>query len=797
MKKIILFLVLANITIGLFAQTDFFYQPNGEKELFKIRKDKILIKAKSEDYSKELLSRDVFISAFRLNRKDIVASIDTAKNTFEDLRKDPNIVDVAYGLEYADSTLYFPTKRIFIKSKEGLKIESVIEKTKLKEIIEKIELIDVANEIYLVNLKINIGEVLGLTRKLYESGLFEFVEPSLLSFVKPSNTYYSSQWGLKNTGQSGGTSGVDINAEAAWAITNGSNSIKVAVIDEGVDLTHPDLQANLLAGYDAVPAAESPGGANGSPYGNNAHGTACAGIIAALNNTIGIRGIASNVKILPVRIGYRVDGSNLLTTETLWIVNGINHTRLNADVLSNSWKQSASSATITNAINNATTQGRSGKGCIVVFSAGNDGSSSTVNYPANLSSSNSAVIAVGAIDKKGERSSFSNYGTALNVVAPGEGIYVTDIQGTAGYNTNSGTAGNYYENFNGTSAACPFVAGVAALILSAKPSLTGAEVRYLIEQTARKLSDHYVYINNNSYPNGTWNANTGYGLVNAGNAVASAIYPISGASTINGLNNTATYTIQNLPSGATVTWTWSSNLSASGGSTGSSKTFTATAICPVAAWVKATVTIGSFAYNLPQKDITISHSISGTYTQAGSTKALNSINYCSYTGGTITINLQNISGASYSWTGAIIGTGSTKSYTPSSPSGFSTTVTRTISGCQQSAGFSFDVTYDPGGCVAPYNPDNGTIVISFDDRDIISKPTLSLQSTESKTVESVKTKAAYQARLIDISGIVLKETQSPGEPVSWNIAALPAGVYVVQIVNLTTGETKTEKILKP
>lgn len=199
-------------------------------------------------------------------------------------------------------------------------------------------------------------------------------------------------------------------------------------------------------------------------------------------------------------------------------------------------------------------------------------------------------------------------------------------------------------------------------------------------------------------------------------------------------------------------------------------------------------------YNYPDnrryyKKFQCSSPISGTYTQAGSTQTLhssgNGSNYCGYTGGTVTINLQNISGASYSWAGAITGTGRTKSYTPASVQGFSTTVTRTVSGCQQSATFNFNVTYDIGGCVISYDDD--TVSISSEDSLLLRASAPLPQPTGiAETLPAPAKNAALQMRVFDLTG----------KTVSRNISALPAGIYVIRTVNPNTGEVKTEKILK-
>jgi subtilisin family serine protease len=391
---------------------------------------------------------------------------------------------------------------------------------------------------------------------LYKSGLCEFAEPSFLRLLKPSNSnpYYPNQWGLKNTGQYDGEAGCDIHIEPAWNITKGNSNIKVAIIDEGIDLTHPDLYANLLPGYDATDAGC--GGADGSPCGNDAHGTCCAGIIAAVDNTIGVVGVASSCKIVPVRIAYSDPWGWWVTTDAE-IADGLHYAWDNAgaDILSNSWGGGSSSTVINTEIQDALSYGRNGKGCVIVFSSGND--DSFVAYPAN---SNSNIIAVGAISPCGERKSptscdtetswGSNYGQKLDVVAPGVLIPTTDIQGTNGYNPNvpihpwsGGTIlTTDYSNldytvwFNGTSAACPHVAGVAALVLSVNSSLTQLQVQQIIESTAQKVRpDLYTYSTTSGHPNGTWNEQMGYGLVDAYAAVQAAE-----CQTVNFTNQTVT-----------------------------------------------------------------------------------------------------------------------------------------------------------------------------------------------------------------------------------------------------------------
>ncbi|ELR73791.1 hypothetical protein C900_01401 [Fulvivirga imtechensis AK7] len=366
--------------------------------------------------------------------------------------------------------------------------------------------------------------------RFYESGLFEHAEPDFMEddlVHVPNDPFYVDQWGLTNTGHYGGIAGMDIRALGAWDITKGSRDVVVAVLDHGFEMNHPDLQGNTFGtGFDTE-SGTSPALLLGS------HGTACAGIIAATgDNNTGVTGVAPNARLMSV-------SNSLVGTPNSRQrrADGINWAWQNgADVISNSWGSGVQYAIIDNAITNALTNGRGGLGTIIVFSAGNG--NGNVGYPAN---SNPDIIAVGAMSPCGERKSplscdgegwGSDFGAQLDVVAPGVLISTTDRQGATGYNTgtaihplNGGTIlaadygdQNYTVWFNGTSSACPMVAGVAALILSVNPCLTHDEVEDIIEQTARKVGG-YAYANTMGRPNGTWHNEMGYGLVDAEAAV--------------------------------------------------------------------------------------------------------------------------------------------------------------------------------------------------------------------------------------------------------------------------------------
>ncbi|MDD4236826.1 MAG: S8 family serine peptidase [Bacteroidales bacterium] len=331
-----------------------------------------------------------------------------------------------------------------------------------------------------------------------------------------------------------------INMPQAWDVTTGSSSVVVGVLDSGVDWEHTDLGLGndlyqnifLNNGEDVWATVNDPTTGNGiDDDGNgfiddwkgwnyatntndtrttNYHGTFIAGIISAkTHNGTGISGIAggdnnTGVRILPYCVGITGPLSSILDDA---IIDAVDN---GADVIQLSLSVSSSTA-IDDAILYATNNG-----VVVVCASGNNYSSS-VSYPA----SNPNVLTVGAIGTDDMRASFSNYGTNLDLVAPGVDIYSLDLN-------------NGYRTGSGTSFAAPQVSAVIALLLSIDPNLAYSEIVEIICGTTQKLGG-YTYSTTTGKPHGTWNEHMGYGVLDAYGAVQTLICP-----TINFVNQTVT-----------------------------------------------------------------------------------------------------------------------------------------------------------------------------------------------------------------------------------------------------------------
>ncbi|MDP2344257.1 MAG: S8 family serine peptidase [Deltaproteobacteria bacterium] len=267
----------------------------------------------------------------------------------------------------------------------------------------------------------------------------------------------------------------DLEMEGAWALSLGDPSIVVAVVDNGCDLVHPDLQAKLDPGHDVVDEDDDPSffpGADASE-----HGTACAGLIAAVtDNGVDVAGACPLCRATCTRL-LSPDGSGVPLNADVRAF-GVAFED-DVEVVSNSWgfiDDIPVPAVLAEAITEVATNGRGGKGAIVVFAAGND--TRLISDDELLAVD--GVVGVGAVNNLGELTQFSNRGPSVDVVAP-TGSVTTDLSGPAGAN-----AGDVTVSFGGTSSACPIVAGIVGLILALEPELSAAEVNEILVETAKQ-----------------------------------------------------------------------------------------------------------------------------------------------------------------------------------------------------------------------------------------------------------------------------------------------------------------------
>lgn len=338
-----------------------------------------------------------------------------------------------------------------------------------------------------------------------------------------------AQWHLDNRGNATGqVQGEDVEAREAWKRTRGKRSIVVAVLDDGVDIDHPNLRSRIWRnsdksspdrfGRDFFLPDDHPDHFNPRPKklrfpfdqlaGNDIHGTPCAGVIAAAGK--GALGVAFRCRVLAIKIFH---ADELAPDER--VADAIRYAATQADILSCSWS-GGRSPDLELAIEDAGTLGRGGTGSAVFCAAGNE-FGSPVGYPA----SDVNAIAVGASTDKATRARYSNVGPELAVVAPSSGgalgIFTTDVsEPNRGFNLGSdeegGADGLHTNSFGGTSSATPLAAGVGALVLSVNPKLSRAELKAILTQTADKIGKGYD-ANGHS-------KEFGFGRVNAAKAVA-------------------------------------------------------------------------------------------------------------------------------------------------------------------------------------------------------------------------------------------------------------------------------------
>ena len=478
----------------------------------------------------------------RPNQKRLLINIgqNDYENAVKTLQNDIGVIDVepVIGIDKIRKV----SRRFYVK----LKNENDYSKLDSASILNRVTILgevpSCENWYELEVSNLSIGNSITVANTFWETGLFADIDPGFLFDFQNNLEYcvtdssFNEQWGP-----------LLIHACEAWNLTTGTPSVKVAVIDQGVDVQHRELNhVNVYYSYDEITnSAPAHLYYNTTYFGQNIyHGTHVGGIIFSNHNSNQIAGISPNASLINISHNLKGGGDDQIAK----LATAIAHAVLQgAHVINNSWGdqggnvQNMHSALIEDYIDIAINNN-----CLVVFAAGNH--SPSMDYPATY---RDEILAVGSMDQYYFRSSFSAFGTHLDIVAPGSSIYSTNHD-------------NSFLYLDGTSMAAPHISGVAALMLSVNSNLTALDISNIIGQTAEKVGS-YSYNPSLTHPNGTWNQEMGYGLVDAHKAVVYAMEYghgyIIGPENLSGCG-IGTYSCDfSHPDIFTYTWTTTSNLS--------------------------------------------------------------------------------------------------------------------------------------------------------------------------------------------------------------------------------------------
>jgi subtilisin family serine protease len=455
------------------------------------------------------------------------------EESLDALRANPAITVGTHVFHTSDDEVPFvPTGQIYIECSPDASLELC------QNLLEQhhLEIVEARGERELiVQVTPDADNPVKTAQALQQSPYIRLAEPDLATpgkihqFALPTDAFIADQWHLRNNGFHRGTSlgfraGADARVIEAWEASQslGSPNVVVAVIDDGFDLSHPDLAGDwkVVAPWDFTRNSASP---LPDPLLEDWHGTACAGVAVGNADGTGIVGVAPRCRLMPIRWGLDLSDRE--------IENWFAYAReQDAWVVSCSWGAKARrfvlSTRASRAIERCAREGRSGLGTVVCFAAGND--NRDIDDPASGSINGFAihpdVIAVAASTSRDQRSDYSNCGERISICAPssgsgGWGITTSDVIGQykrAGQTLEAGySTGAYTNDFGGTSSACPLVAGICALILSIRPRMSAGDVRRLIERTPRKIGDSASYDDNGH------SRFFGYGCIDAAAAVRS------------------------------------------------------------------------------------------------------------------------------------------------------------------------------------------------------------------------------------------------------------------------------------
>ncbi|MEL6924109.1 MAG: S8 family serine peptidase [Bacteroidota bacterium] len=493
-----------------------------------LKKSKALVGLKAKNLAKaQAVDREIFphLGGFTVVTLDKQGkSVDTR---LDEVRQDEQ-VEVGTHVYYANGSQrpLVPTGEIYIIYEAGVSEEEqllVLDEFNLKMVERRDPTMIIAA------VTAHSPNPLKVAQAIQQTSLVKIAEPDLdtivdaYPFVAPTDHLVDHQWHLKNEGTVIDANwrlkkGADAKVVDAWQRLGGfgSQQVVVAVIDNGFDISHPDLKNKIHKPYDLW--NQSSRLVSGDP--RFTHGTPCASIAIAASNNSGIVGAAPNAKFMPIS----GTSFSLRATEQMFdycIKNG-------ADVISCSWGTTDPAFRLSPmkeaVLTKAATKGRNGRGCIILYAAGND----DLEY-VNYYGTHPDVITVAACTSKDQHAAYSNRGREVFICAPSNGDWpitaarawwdegVSWESGAYRYWRDGKSRGDGYKHFGGTSASTPLVAGICALILSANPELTAKQVKNILRKTADKIGSPNEY-NSDGHSN-----KFGYGRVNAGKAVAEAL----------------------------------------------------------------------------------------------------------------------------------------------------------------------------------------------------------------------------------------------------------------------------------
>ena len=485
------------------------------------------LKATESVADKKYVKQEIFKSLGGFNIVALDKGASSLDNKLDEVRnqREIEVGTHVYYMEGGSHRPLVPTGEIYIIFQDGTSEEE--QHLAMDEF--KLELVERRSDNRVVaRVSKNSPNPLKVANWLQQTSLVKIAEPDIDTFVdeynfeEPNDELLNHQWHLENNGNIIDANwpvkkGADAKVVSAWKRLGhlGSPSVVVAIVDNGFDLSHPDLKNKIHKPFDLWTRSSV------LEQGDSrfTHGTPCASVAIAASNGSGIVGAAPNAKFMPVS----GTSFSLRATEDMFdycIKNG-------ADVISCSWGTTDPAFSLSPlkeaAIARAARKGRNGKGCVIVYAVGNDDLDFVSFYSAHPD-----VIAVAACTSKDEHASYSNRGREVAICAPSNGDWpitaarawwdegVSWETGSYRYWRDGKSRGDRYKHFGGTSSACPLVAGICALVLSVNPDLTAREVKEILTETADKIGSPSEYINRHS-------TKYGYGRINADRAVAEAI----------------------------------------------------------------------------------------------------------------------------------------------------------------------------------------------------------------------------------------------------------------------------------